>query len=1197
MKTNLLFAVLLGLACVRCEAASFDQGRRLVDEKNYPEAVQKLELEAHANPGSAEVLLNLGWAYWHAKRIDDAYRVGSTLVKLNPENRSFLIFLANTDIEKKRYHAAHLLADQALKLAPGDHDASMVLARALFFEGRAKEALPIIDKIIKAAPGDSGAVYRRAEFLSELGRKTEALASLDALLESDPKNAAYRRTRARVLSQIGRRNEAKQEWTDLTRDQPDTQSLMNLGWAYWREKNYDEAWRIASTLVKLDGNNPAFLRFMANLEIERMHYPHALRLSQKAENLAPGDRDAELMLAKALFRVQREKEAMAILKKLIVQYPDNAAVEYRWAEFLTRTGRPAESLDYFDRLIKDDPENETYRLNRGMALYELGSFDAALSDWRLLASRSGPNMAAVRLLRDDSFNRKDWDGAVAWQKRVLESNPTDPLGWEKLSKIYSAMKRLPEALAAAQSAITNDPVSINAYYMKGDLLLQMNNPTAAMAAYEDALAHNPNSARALDGMSYALEAQGRYADALKAVRRIETLTAPSISPFLQLHKARLLTASQDYAKAYKIIRQLEAAGRTPIPVLLYHGISPFDRSDSIPADALRSQLAALKAKGYQAITASELDRVFQGKARLPEKPLLITFDDGRTDTFENADPILKELGLRATMFVHVSKLRKTHFHASAEDVARWQATGRWDMQAHGDQAHDPMPIDGFGRQGHFLANRKWLADINRLETLAEYRSRLGDEYDKARQGVEDMAAGHQIVAFAYPYGDYGQNDYSNTPESAAINQTLIRGTFHLAFVQDSYGMNTVSSNPTDLRRYEVPRYMTARQLTSQLALSDPRAQAQLLEAQLWTRADQLGRAQAVYADLAAAGVDEPRVWADEGVAFQRGGDISYAQNLFARAAAQEPDKESSSLDQDKKLLAQAAHAAAPVVSAEAQAFNDSDSNEITKELLRGGAVIKSVRLGAWVGHGYYLDRLNPPGNPPHIQSEEGGLQLHWFADPKLDLDGFYARRAFSKGEGFSDNYSVAASYQLLPSLKLAARDGLGNVETAAAIRNGRKSHSDGADAVWDPALNWRTSADYADNRFNDSNWEQDIRVRITKRFSDRLAFGAAYFNGDSKRREADYYTPVGLNQYTALITVNQTLGALNARTGLAPAQAELQYEGGYGVQPAGSRMVNSVKAVFTLRPWDRVALSVDAQYAQSPQYISRLAHGSVAISF
>ena len=1198
MKTEFIAAALLSLAAVPLRASSFDEGLQLMAEKKYPEAVSALELEARMHPGSPEVMLNLGWAYWHAKRIDDAWHVGATLVKLDPENRAFLIFLANTDIERKDYATAVDLMTRTLKLAPEDHDASLVLARALFLSGRQDEAMDLTDKILARSPGDAGAAYRKTTFLSDMGRKKEALAALDQLLKDDPTNAAYRRSRAKILSETGQEREAKTEWQDLTRTNPDAQSLMNLGWAYWKEKDFDAAWKIASLLVKLDDKNPTFLRFMANMEIERLNYAEALKITQRALSLAPDDRDALLTLAKAYFRMQREPEAMSILQKLILQYPDNPVVRFRWAEFLGHTGRYDESIPYYDQLIKDFPENGAYRMSRAVTLYEMGRFDAAVSEYAALAGQKEPNAVALRLLRDDAFNRRDYDVAVEWQKKIIAADPADPLGWERLSKMYTAMKDLPLALRAAEQGIEADPISINDYYLDAQSLEMMENWPAAKKAYEDIVERNPNSIRAFDGLSYVLEAQGDYKGATKALRRIEELTSPTVSPYIEIHKARLLADSGRFARAHKILRSLADDRRTAIPVLLYHGISKFDRSDGIPRDMLRKHLLMLKQKGYHSVTVTELDAIFQGKALLPEKPLVLTFDDGRTDSFENADPILKETGFRATMFVHVSKLRKPHFHAAPEEIAKWQATGRWDMQAHGYQAHDPMPLDAFGRKGHFLPNRKWLAESNRQETLAEYRARVSNDYVKAKQGVEEIVPGHRVIAFAYPYGDYGQNDFSNTPEAAGINQGLVRKNFHLAFVQEQYGINTLSSNPTDLRRYEVPRYMTAEQLESHLVLSDPGVQARLLEAELWIRADQPARAEALYKEMKSEGIDEPRILADEGAAFEKAGDIGYARNLFSQAAARETDKEGPEALLIAKQIEQAAHAAAPSVTAEAQAFSDSDTNAITKLTLRGSGLIKSVRVSGWIAQGYYSDNRNPSASLQHIRSREGGVEARWFATRKLDLDGFYAHRDFSQGyTGSADNYTLAAAYQLSPELKLALRDGESNVETAAAIRAGTKFHTDGAGAAWDPALNWKANADYDQTWFDDSNVEEDLRLRVTKRFSERVALGAVYFHGDSRKSQPAYYTPRGLDQVTGVLTLNQLIGAINPRTGLSPADGMLQYEGGYGSQANGSRGVQSVRATVTVRPADRVSLSLDGQYAQSTTYTSRRIDGSVSVSF
>src|SRR4051812_20092665 len=108
MMKECVAAALLGFAAASAGGAGFEgeRGIQLMAEKRYPEAVSALELESRLHPGSPDIMPNLGWAYWHAKRVDDAWRVGSTLVKLDPQNRKFLIFLANTDIERKDYKPA-----------------------------------------------------------------------------------------------------------------------------------------------------------------------------------------------------------------------------------------------------------------------------------------------------------------------------------------------------------------------------------------------------------------------------------------------------------------------------------------------------------------------------------------------------------------------------------------------------------------------------------------------------------------------------------------------------------------------------------------------------------------------------------------------------------------------------------------------------------------------------------------------------------------------------------------------------------------------------------------------------------------------------------------------------------------------------------------------------------------------------------
>jgi tetratricopeptide (TPR) repeat protein len=250
MKPFLLAAALAAGATSAFAAAlsPVDLGAKLIAEKRYPEAVKVLETEARANPGSPNVLLNLGWAYWHSRKLGKAWNVGTTLIKLDPENVSFMVFLANTEIERSNYERAISLMNRALKLAPEDKNASMVLARALFRAKRENEAIAVLDGLAAVFPDDPAITFRKASFLSDMGRKRDGLQLLEKLLASDADNAAYRRARAKILEDLGQPDEAKAEWKYLSGKRADADSLINLGWTYWREGNFAEAREIATPL-------------------------------------------------------------------------------------------------------------------------------------------------------------------------------------------------------------------------------------------------------------------------------------------------------------------------------------------------------------------------------------------------------------------------------------------------------------------------------------------------------------------------------------------------------------------------------------------------------------------------------------------------------------------------------------------------------------------------------------------------------------------------------------------------------------------------------------------------------------------------------------------------------------------------------------------------------------------------------------
>lgn len=95
-----------------------------------------------------------------------------------------------------------------------------------------------------------------------------------------------------------------------------------------------------------------------------------------------------------------------------------------------------------------------------------------------------------------------------------------------------------------------------------------------------------------------------------------------------------------------------------VPILMYHYVSdpPADadkyRLDlSVSPDQFRQQMTFLRDGGYTPIDLYALTTAIVGHSELPDKPVLLTFDDGYIDNYQIAYPILEEFGFKGTFFV------------------------------------------------------------------------------------------------------------------------------------------------------------------------------------------------------------------------------------------------------------------------------------------------------------------------------------------------------------------------------------------------------------------------------------------------------------------------------------------------------------------------------------------------------------------
>jgi hypothetical protein len=247
-----------------------------------------------------------------------------------------------------------------------------------------------------------------------------------------------------------------------------------------------------------------------------------------------------------------------------------------------------------------------------------------------------------------------------------------------------------------------------------------------------------------------------------------------------------------------------------VPVLVYHGIGDRDDGYSVTRRNFAEQMAALRQMRFQAIDIRQYVRFRRGlRAGLPPRPILITFDDGRLDSYRGADRILARIGFRATIFVITDQVeRKNPFYLTWDELHRMADSGRWDVQPHADKGHVRVAYDRRGRTAPFYAVRRYTHSGGR-EDFADYEERVTSDVFAARDALKDQ--GFEPLAFAVPYGDYGQRSGGDRRIPSFMGEFL-RRLFGAVFVEDERNAPDYSRPTGMAARYEVHSATTADQL-------------------------------------------------------------------------------------------------------------------------------------------------------------------------------------------------------------------------------------------------------------------------------------------------------------------------------------------------------------------------------------------------
>ena len=256
----------------------------------------------------------------------------------------------------------------------------------------------------------------------------------------------------------------------------------------------------------------------------------------------------------------------------------------------------------------------------------------------------------------------------------------------------------------------------------------------------------------------------------------------------KLRKSAALTALAAVllAGGAALPRAAAAEPDTRIPILTYHDLTRDpENTDSmtITDERFRLDMEFLQEFGYTPLLPKDLVTIQQGNMEMPDKPVMVTFDDGYQSNYAIAYPILQQTGMKAVISVVAYNMESaeeetpsaddntedaalqepaepmkgvsienpedlSRSHLSWSEMREMVASGLVEIGSHTYNSHNPQYGGNGAPDGINGVMRR------KNETFAQYSERMGDDLEQSIALIVENTGQAQVNYFAYPFGAY-----------------------------------------------------------------------------------------------------------------------------------------------------------------------------------------------------------------------------------------------------------------------------------------------------------------------------------------------------------------------------------------------------------------------------------------------------------
>ncbi len=358
-------------------------------------------------------------------------------------------------LEKKYQEAIIFLSQFQAQEAHSHNETIQSYANLIFCHNRLNQptiAAQVAKKALKNYPKNPSIIIRYAETLKLTSNYKDAISLLNELLARQP------------LHQM---------------------ALLQKSLCLIELKSYPEAEHTLSILIEEHPNNFHANSNYARIPFNQKNWDVAIYRYQNITKQFPNNKQAKIMLSRALVRGDKHLKALGVINEMLVKNPTDTQIRNLKIETLLFLGK----LDETNNLLISIKDKHAYQTTLNLALGQalnVGDFDRAIKIAQLLIGHYPESIGGYHKLSDAFFQRQDYVEAIRIAKKTLAIFTNDFNSNRVIARSYIRMDDFELAKLHVHQLTKLDPKSIAPYNLRMHIAAKNQNLAEAIEILSDA---------------------------------------------------------------------------------------------------------------------------------------------------------------------------------------------------------------------------------------------------------------------------------------------------------------------------------------------------------------------------------------------------------------------------------------------------------------------------------------------------------------------------------------------------------------------------------------------------------------------------------------------------------------------------------------------------------------------------------------